>query len=209
MASFILKVRRNNEDDIKVGDKERKIVMNVPDAGSEIIVQSYKHDGLLHRVWRQNYVLKGTNKIFIGANDKAEVMESDGRVWITREPAISYFSSEAWFNVIGMIRSDGIHYYCNLASPFLYEHNMLKYIDYDLDLKVYPDMTYTLLDEDEYAVHKDEMNYPPALDQILYQHVDQLISMVRQREGPSAPGFIDKWYEQFLTYRQESQFNED
>src|SRR5690625_7659560 len=101
-------------------------------------------------------------------------MDSDVRVWITREPAISYFSSEAWFNVIGMLRSDGIHYYCNLASPFLYENNMLKYIDYDLDLKVYPDMTYTLLDEDEFAEHKHEMNYKPEIEHKQNRHVEQM-----------------------------------
>ena len=49
-----------------------------------------------------------------------------------------------------MLREEGVYYYCNLSSPFAYDSEALKYIDYDLDIKVYPDMTYTLLDEDEY-----------------------------------------------------------
>lgn len=175
--------------------------MYAPEIGSKIKIQSYKHNGQLHRVWESNLVLKGTQSIVIGANDKARVMESDGRTWVTREPAISYFHADYWFNIIGMLRQDGIHYYCNISSPFAYDDEALKYIDYDLDVMVYPDMTYHLLDEDEYELHKKRMNYPLVLDDILYQQLEYLLRWVRQRKGPFAPGFIDQWYERYLTYR--------
>ena len=42
--------------------------------------------------------------MIIGGNDHTLVTESDGRTWITREPAIVYFHSEYWFNVICMFR---------------------------------------------------------------------------------------------------------
>ena len=54
-----------------------------------------------------------------------------------------------------------------MSSPFVYDNNSLKYIDYDLDVKVFPDMSYMILDEDEYAAHKEQMNYPEVIDQIL------------------------------------------
>ncbi|MDY0407559.1 DUF402 domain-containing protein [Virgibacillus soli] len=174
--------------------------MTAPDIGTSVKIKSYKHDGHLHRVWQKTLVLKGNETVVIGANDKTEVLESDGRTWITREPAICYFHAAYWFNIIGMLRDDGIYYYCNISSPFLFEEGSIKYIDYDLDLKVYPDMTYDILDEDEYELHKQKMNYPEALDQILYTQVGQLIKWVQQRKGPFAPGFVDQWYERFLTY---------
>ncbi|WP_164670001.1 nucleoside tri-diphosphate phosphatase [Virgibacillus doumboii] len=172
-----------------------------PQAGTKMQIQSYKHNGQLHRVWEKNLVLKGTELIVIGANDKTPVNESDGRTWITREPAISYFHSEYWFNIIGMLRNNGIHYYCNISSPFVFDEGTLKYIDYDLDVKVYPDMTYDLLDEDEYEEHKEQMNYPDVLDHILQKNMDYLLNWVRQRKGPFSPDFIDQWYERYLTYR--------
>lgn len=175
--------------------------MSAPEPGTEIEIQSYKHDGNIHRVWESNIVLKGTEKVIIGANDKASVIESDGRIWTTREPAISYFHAEYWFNIIGMLRRDGVHYYCNISSPFTYENKALKYIDYDLDVKVFPDMTYKLLDEDEYEENSKDMDYPVDLDPILYKQIDFLLTWVRQRKGPFAPDFIDKWYERYLTYR--------
>lgn len=175
--------------------------MVAPKAGTQIQIQSYKHNGLLHRVWESSIVLKGTESVVIGANDKTQVIESDGRTWITREPAICYFHSKHWFNIIGMLRDDGIYYYCNISSPFVFEEKSIKYIDYDLDLKIYPDMTFDILDEDEYKLHKDQMNYPDVLDRILYNNIEDLQRWVQQRKGPFSPGFIDQWYERFLTYR--------
>lgn len=175
--------------------------MSAPKAGSKIEILSYKHNGKLHRVWESNIVLKGTEMVVIGANDKATVTESDGRMWTTREPAISYFHATYWFNIIGMLRNDGIHYYCNISSPFTYDDEGLKYIDYDLDVKVFPDMTYKLLDEDEYAEHRMKMNYPKELNAILYKNIEHLLMWIRQRKGPFAPEFIDQWYERYLTYR--------
>ena len=48
------------------------------------------------------------------------VTESDGRRWVTREPAIVYFHKKYWFNIIAMIRDNGISYYCNMASPTIW-----------------------------------------------------------------------------------------
>lgn len=175
--------------------------MIAPRPGSKMQIQSYKHNGRLHRVWENSLVLKGTEKIVIGANDKTKVTESDGRTWLTREPAICYFHAQYWFNIIGMLRQDGIYYYCNISSPFIYDEEALKYIDYDLDVKVYPDMTYNLLDEDEYDEHKVQMNYPKVLDRILHHNLENLLICIRQRKGPFSPDFIDQWYERYLTYR--------
>lgn len=176
-------------------------IMGIPPEGEPIQIHSYKHNEHIHRVWQEMTVLKGTENIVIGANDQTLVIEADGRTWVTREPAICYFHSQHWFNIIGMIRDDGIYYYCNLSSPFLYDGEALKYIDYDLDIKVYPDMTFDILDEDEYEKHRIIMNYPSVIDDIIKLNVDKLISWIRQRKGPFAPDFVDKWYERYLTYR--------
>ncbi|CEI83173.1 UPF0374 protein YgaC [Oceanobacillus oncorhynchi subsp. incaldanensis] len=173
-----------------------------PNAGSKMMIQSYKHNGQLHRIWKNSVVLKGTESIIIGANDRTKVIESDGHSWMTREPAICYFDAKHWFNIIGMLRDDGIHYYCNLSSPFVYDEGAesLKYIDYDLDVKVFPDMTFNLLDEDEYEENKVLMKYPEEIHHILYQQLEVLIHWIRQGKGPFSPGFVDDWYEMYLTY---------
>lgn len=175
--------------------------MNCPQVGSSIKIISYKHDGAIHRIWQSNLVLHVTNSLVIIGNDQTEVLESDGRIWTTREPAITYFYKDYWFNAIGMIRESGIFYYCNISSPFVYDNGVLKYIDYDLDVKVFPDFTHKLLDEDEYHVHQKKMDYPKELDRILYSNIDYLIDMIQKRKGPFEHGVVEDWYERFLTYR--------
>ncbi|MEN1938191.1 DUF402 domain-containing protein [Paenibacillus sp. 102] len=175
--------------------------MGFPKEGEKVQIHSYKHNGSIHRMWEETTILKGTQSLVIGANDRTVVTESDGRTWITREPAICYFHSNYWFNVIGMLREEGVYYYCNLSSPFAYDSEALKYIDYDLDIKVYPDMTYTLLDEDEYEKHSQMMKYPPVIDTILKRNVEYLTQWIHQRKGPFAPDFVDMWYERYLMYR--------
>ena len=80
--------------------------------------------------------------------------KSDGRRWVTREPAIVYFHKKYWFNIIAMIRDNGISYYCNMASPYYLDEEALKYIDYDLDVKIFTDGEKRLLDVEEYERHK-------------------------------------------------------
>ena len=182
--------------------------MTIPAEGDIVQIHSYKHNGQIHRVWQETMVLKSTPKILIGANERTLVTESDGRTWLTREPSITYFHTELWFNIICMLREDGVYYYCNMRSPFVFDHNAIKYIDYDLDVKIFPDMSYTLLDEDEYEQHKQEMNYPPVIDSILKANVNKLINWIQQRRGPFAPDFIEAWTNRYEFYKQIKQQEE-
>jgi len=91
-----------------------------------------------------------------------------------------------------------VYYYCNISSPFVFDNNCLKYIDYDLDVKVFPDMTHALLDEDEYEQHRLEMNYPEVIDKILQRNVKTLVSWIEQRRGPFAPDFIESWTNRYI-----------
>ncbi|EPA0826340.1 DUF402 domain-containing protein [Enterococcus hirae] len=171
--------------------------MGVPKEGEFVTIQSYKHDGKLHRTWRDTMVLKTSEHSMIGVNDHTLVTESDGRRWVTREPAIVYFHKKYWFNVIAMIREKGVSYYCNLASPFLLDDEALKYIDYDLDIKVFPDGEKRLLDVDEYEMHSQMMNYPNDIDFILKENVKILVDWINNGKGPFSEGYIDIWYNRY------------
>ncbi len=165
--------------------------------GKELLIHCYKHDGSPHRCWSKTLVLEETDQHFIVINNRTLVTESDGRRWYTREPAICYFPKDKWYNVICMIRKTGVYYYCNIASPTLYDGEALKYIDYDLDLKVFPDYRYKILDESEYEAHRQLYGYSNELDQIFREQLDILIKMTRDMAGPFRPGFAEKWYQYY------------
>ena len=98
-----------------------------------VYIQSYKHDGSLHRTWAKGYVIEANERRIVAVTNKTLVSEADGRKWVTREPAICFFYPDKWYNVICMIRKSGIHYYCNLASPSLYDGEAIKNIDEEDD----------------------------------------------------------------------------
>lgn len=171
--------------------------MRFPREGDFITIRSYKHDGSLHRTWKDTMVLKTTDHSLIGCNDHTLVIESDGRRWKTREPALVYFHKNYWFNIVTMIRQKGTSYYCNMASPFLIDPEGAKYIDYDLDVKIFPDGEKRLLDVDEYEAHGKKWDYPEEIDLILKEHVKILVDWIKEEKGPFSEGYIDLWYNRY------------
>ena len=148
------------------------------------IIHSYKHDGSIHRSWDEAVLLDVNDDFMVFGNDKTKVVESDGRTWRTKEPAIMFFYNHSWYNIIGQVKKDGIYYYCNLASPFVIEEKTIKYIDYDLDLRVFPDGAFKILDRGEYRYHKRIMNYPEEIDVIVKNDMSNLINNVRDKKYP-------------------------
>ena len=168
-----------------------------PKVGSLIYVQSFKHDGSLHRTWSLGFVIESNNERTVVVTNKTWVTEADGRKWYTREPAICFFYPDRWFNILCMMRKTGVYYYCNLASPAIYDGEALKHIDYDLDVKVFPDGKVVLLDEDEYDEHSREMNYPETIKTIIEDELQVLLDWIEQKRTPFQ---TDELHEMFKVY---------
>ena len=162
--------------------------------GEMLNIHSYKHNGKIHRSWDEAFFIEESNGYAIFGNYKTLVTEADGRVWKTKEPAIMYFSKDNWFNIIGQLKENGIYYYCNIASPYIIEGKTIKYIDYDLDLRVFSDGSFKVLDRGEYSYHKRIMNYSKDIDEILRDELTVLINKVRNKEFPFNNDVIKKYY---------------
>ncbi len=163
--------------------------------GKKYVIHSYKHNGHIHRSWDEAVLLEIHKNYLIFGNNKTKVVESDGRTWHTKEPAIIYFFKDKWYNIIGQYKKNGIYYYCNIASPFIIEEDTIKYIDYDLDLRVFPDGSFKVLDRGEYKYHKKLMNYSDDIDYVLKGELTNLINMVRKKELAFIPYTVEKYYE--------------
>ncbi|MGM9874088.1 MAG: DUF402 domain-containing protein [Bacilli bacterium] len=166
--------------------------------GHWLAIKSFKHDGTLHRIWDRGLVLENTDEYVIIASKRAKVVETNGRSWFTREPAVTIFSKTHWWNVICMIKNDGIHYYCNIASPALIDKGFIKYIDYDLDVKLFPNDYTRVLDEKEYSIHKKVYSYGEKLDQVLHIEMQNILEKMHNREFPFQDETISSYYDKFL-----------
>lgn len=164
-----------------------------------IDIISYKHDGELHRVWKNVVKLHEDEEICVLLNNEVEVIDGDGRKWKTREPAVCYFFKKKWFNAICMIRNDKIYYYCNLSSPYVIDNEGLKYIDYDLDIKVFPDGEVIELDRDEYNFNSDNLRYSDKIGTIIDNSMKELKEYISTHKDPFNDECVMKWYNIFLS----------
>ena len=145
-------------------------------------IQCYKHDGKVHRAWDEAVVLDIHKDYMVFANNKTKVTEADGITWRTKEPAIMYFFKDRWYNIIAQMKKDGIYFYCNIATPFILEEGKIKYIDYDLDLRIFPKGDFKVLDKLEYEYHKKIMNYSKELDIVIKNALSDLINAYKNNE---------------------------
>ena len=165
-----------------------------------IDIISFKHDGELHRVWKNVSKIYEDDEIAVIINNKVEVIDGDGRRWKTREPAVCYFFKNYWFNVICMLRSDDIYYYCNLSSPYVIDKEGIKYIDYDLDVKLFPNGEIILLDRDEYDFNVKDMHYSDDIRHIIKKNLDILLNFIDNHKDPFNKDCVMSWYNKFTSY---------
>lgn len=161
-------------------------------------IQCFKHDGTVHRTWDRGLVLENNEDYIVIASKRAKVVESNGRRWFTKEPAVTIFSKKEWWNAICMIKTDGICYYCNIASPSLVDNEFIKYIDYDLDAKLFQNGDIRVLDQKEYAHHKDTYKYGDDLDEVLKYETRVIVRRMEKHEFPFDDKTIRDYYDKFL-----------
>ncbi len=173
------------------------------------VIKSFKHDGSLHRVWRQNWQVPagrlhpehaGDKPLWVYLNDHTPIVEKDGKEWVSKVPAVSFFFSNEWFNVVALLETSGVRYYCNLASPPYRYGDVLTYIDYDLDLVVFPDGSVREYDRDEFVRHKAEYRYGDAALQRIDDGLRKLRERIRAKATPFADDAAHRYYEQWKTW---------
>ena len=148
--------------------------------GDNLQIHCYKHNGKVHRIWDEAVILDVKKDYVVCGNNRTLVTEAEGNTWRTKEPAIMYYFKNEWFNVICQLKKDGIYYYCNIASPFIIEDKTIKYIDYDLDLRVFATGEYKILDRLEYKRHQKLMGYSKELSMVIEDALERLISLYKK-----------------------------
>lgn len=165
--------------------------------GEKFQIQCYKHNGNIHRAWDEATFLEETDEYLVFANYKTQVIRAEGISWKTKEPAIMYFFKKKWYNIIAQLKKDGIYYYCNIASPYIIEENTIKYIDYDLDLRIFPTGEYKILDKLEYEYHKKLLNYSDDLDVVVRTALNNLIKDYKKKAVMFDKSSNYRYYQQY------------
>lgn len=162
--------------------------------GDKLTIHCYKHNGKIDRISGEAIVLDETAEYLVCANNKVKLIENDGRSHRTKEIAILFFYKKEWYNILAQLKKYGLFYYCNIASPYIIDGNIIKYIDYDLDLRIFPDGNFKVLDKNEYRYHKITMRYSDEIDVIVQDSLNKLIDNKNNDAFPFKKEVIEHYY---------------
>ncbi len=121
-----------------------------------LIVQKLMYDGSKSYRWIGREIQRDDDELFFTA-----VFDRDGRDlgYVRFEKGdvfYEWYYFARWYNVFQVYSKDGAlkGWYCNVTMPAQVADGELTFIDLALDLWVWPDMRYLVLDEDEFAEHE-------------------------------------------------------
>ena len=169
----------------------------LPNVFQSLPVVTYKHNKKIHRVWTKAVVIEADEEKIVAVTSSTVIIESNGRKWVSKEPAVCFYYLKRWYNIIAMIKKKGIFYYCNLASPSIYDGEAIKNIDYDLDVKLYPNDYLKILDEYEYQINSKKYKYSDDLKKVIESQMDLLIKDIRERKKPFDEVTIYNYYQNY------------
>lgn len=171
------------------------------------IIKSFKHDGHLHRTWQRNWIVPHealaeehrAESMIVLINCQTPIRESDGKEWISRIPAVSFFIPGKWFNAVALLEPGGIRYYCNIASPPYLHEGILTYIDYDLDVIRSADGSRHVVDQDEYEQHKIAYHYPEVVQDKVGAALSELLERIERGAAPFNDDAVHRYYEEWAS----------
>jgi len=153
----------------------------------EITVRSLKHGGRPHRTWRARLEAREGSLIVLDAFFDAEVKHPILGTIEAGTLSKEYFWTDRWYSVFRFGSPEGgdlLKFYCNVNTPARLEACELTFTDLDIDVLVRPDLSYSILDEDEFERHAEIYSYPPEYRVRAREALDEIVSLVKDRRFP-------------------------
>jgi protein associated with RNAse G/E len=155
--------------------------------GEEITVRSLKHGGRAHRTWSAHIETHEGSLIVLDAFFAEEVRHPILGIIEAGTLSREFFWTDRWYSIFRFGAPAGgglLNFYCNVNTPARLEAGSLYFTDLDVDVLVKPDLSYSVLDEDEFERHAELYSYPPEYRVRAREALDQLVSLIEGRQFP-------------------------
>jgi protein associated with RNAse G/E len=158
------------------------------EAGQSVVVSACKYDGREHRRWSARVLSRDDELLVLDAEFAEEIRHQLLGVVARGTISIEYYWLNRWYNIFRFLKPDGElrSFYCNVNIPPSFDGRVLSYVDLDIDILVAPDMSYQIVDEDEFALNAVKYNYPAQIRDRAYQALNELVAIIEAREFPFA-----------------------
>lgn len=151
-----------------------------------VTVQTLKFDGAKHRRWKARLIeMVGALLILEGRFDRDVHHEHLGAI---RKGTLSveYYWLDRWYNVFRFFNNKRhlLCYYCNVSMPPTMVDDLLSYVDLDIDVLVRPDLSYTILDMEEFDHNSRTYKYPEEVQTNAKNALAELLSLIETKQFP-------------------------
>lgn len=155
----------------------------------DVIVQSYKYDGSEHRRWSARLAHLEGPLIVLDAKFAEEVQHAILGTIPSGMVSVEYYWLDRWYNIFRFQDSSGDlrNYYCNINLPPQFDGRLLRYVDLDIDILVHPNLSYQVLDLDEFRHNAVLYAYSAEVKQHVQDGLDQLVELIEKRGFPFGP----------------------
>lgn len=162
--------------------KSKEYIFNA--IGKKIMIHSYKFNGWLYRTWEYPVIVDNTKDYVVVATQNASILTGEYNTKRCFSSAVSkptfwFFFKKEWFNVVSTITPSGIQNYINISSPFIYEDLAFKYVDLDLDFKIFTNNSWCEVDKKEFAEHQKLYSYPKSLINKVIEAEQKVIGLIK------------------------------
>ena len=153
---------------------------------SDVIVSVRKYDGREHRRWPARIAkIEGPLLVLDAVFEdeiEHELLGTIARGTVSTE----YYWLDRWYNVFRFSDGDGTlkNFYCNVNQPPSFDGHVLSYIDLDIDVLVAPDLTYKILDLDDFEANARAYAYPDDVQANAHHAVNELTKLIEARAFP-------------------------
>lgn len=154
-----------------------------------IIVRACKYDGSEHRRWSAQLVKQEGPLIVLDARFPSEVIHDSLGTIAAGTHSLEYYWLDRWYNIFRFAEPNGDlrNYYCNINRPPTFDGETLSYVDLDLDILVAPDLSYRILDVEDFERNAEEYSYPAELQTKARDAVDELVTLIEMKQFPFGP----------------------
>lgn len=156
------------------------------DALEAITVRACKYDGTEHRRWPARVSARCDSLLVLDATFEEEIRHPLLGTILEGTRSVEYYWLDRWYNVFRFHEPTGKlrNFYCNVNVPPTFDGRVLSYIDLDIDILVAPDLSYTILDEDEFEASSAHFNYPPLIKAGARAALTELVAIIESRRFP-------------------------
>ncbi len=160
----------------------------------QITVNSRKYDQAIRRSWKCELLEQsGTMLVFAGVFETA-MTHADLGVIAKGTISYEYYWLDRWYNIFCFHEPDGTfrNYYCNINMPPVFENGVLDYVDLDIDVLIWPDTSYQILDAAEYEENALKFKYPRAIRSKVARALAEIVSLIENHSLPNSDNFRNK-----------------